>query len=90
MNIGIIGSGNVGKALGETWLKKGHRVLFSCGNDPGAKTIVGGLARDAGFEVVDAGPLAISRLLEPVAMLWIHLAYGQKMGPGFAFALLKR
>ena len=209
MNIGVIGSGNVGKALGETWLKKGHRVLFSysrdleklrayaaglggnasagtpaqaaafgevilvslpwpavedalraagrltgkilidctnplkpdlsglaigqttsageeiarrapgtrmvkafnttgaenmknpqfgsqratmfiCGDDPGAKSIVGGLARDAGFDVVDAGPLAISRLLEPLAMLWIHLAYGQKMGTGFAFTLLKR
>jgi predicted dinucleotide-binding enzyme len=209
VNIGIIGSGNVGKALGETWLKKGHRVLFSysrdlqklrayaaalggnasagtpaeavkfgevllfappwpsvedalraagplpgkilidctnplkpdlsglaighttsaaeevarraagarvvkgfnttgaenmknpqfgsqraamfiCGDDAGAKTIVGGLGRDAGFEIVDAGPLSIARLLEPLAMLWIHLAYGQKMGTGFAFTLLKR
>ena len=209
MNIGIIGSGNVGKALGETWLKKGHEVLFSyshdlqklrayaarlggkasagtpaeavkfgevvlfsppwpavedalraagplmgkilidctnplkpdlsglaighttsaaeevarraagarvvkgfnttgaenmknpqfglqraamfiCGDDAGAKTIVSGLGRDAGFEMVDAGPLSIARLLEPLAMLWIHLAYGQKMGTGFAFGLLKR
>ncbi|HSB77483.1 MAG TPA: NAD(P)-binding domain-containing protein [Candidatus Methylomirabilis sp.] len=29
MNIGIIGSGNVGKALGQNWLKYGHKVLFS-------------------------------------------------------------
>jgi predicted dinucleotide-binding enzyme len=28
MQIGIIGSGNVGKTLGEAWLKRGHRVLF--------------------------------------------------------------
>ncbi len=209
MNIGIIGSGNVGKALGETWLKKGHEVLFSysrdlqklrayaaglggkasagtpaeavkfgevvlfappwpsiedalraagplkgkilidctnplkadlsglaighttsageevarratgarvvkafnttgaenmknpqfgsqrvtmfiCGDDAGAKAIVSGLARDVGFEVVDAGSLSIARLIEPLAMLWIHLAYGQKMGTGFAFTLLKR
>lgn len=209
MNIGIIGSGNVGKALGETWRKKGHQVLFSysrdlqklrayaaelggkasagtpaeavkfgevilfappwpavedalravgplkgkilidctnplkpdlsglaighttsaaeelarrlagarvvkafnttgaenmknpqfgsqratmfiCGDDAGAKSVVSGLARDAGFEVVDAGSLSIARLLEPLAMLWIHLAYGQKMGTGFAFTLLKR
>jgi len=209
VNIGIIGSGNVGKALGETWLKKGHQILFSysrdlqklrayaaglgrkasagtpaeavqfgeailfappwpaaedalraagplkgkilidctnplkpdlsglaigqttsaaeelarrlagtrvvkafnttgaenmknpqfgsqratmfiCGDDAGAKSAVSGLARDAGFEVVDAGSLSIARLLEPLAMLWIHLAYGQKMGTGFAFTLLRR
>jgi len=209
VNIGIIGSGNVGKALGETWLKKGHQVLFSysrdlqtlrayaaglggkasagtpaeastfgevvlfsppwpavedalhaagplrgkilidctnpvkpdltglaighttsageevarratgarvvkafnttgaenmknpqfrsqpaamfiCGDDAPAKAIVSGLARDAGFEPVDAGSLSIARLIEPLAMLWIHLAYGQKMGTGFAFTLLKR
>jgi len=39
---------------------------------------------------VDAGSLNIARLLEPLAMLWIHLAYGQKMGTGFAFTLLRR
>ncbi len=209
MDIGILGSGNVGKALGETWLKKGHRVLFSysrdleklrayaaglgpgasagspaeaaafgnvvllatpwpevgnalreagpltgkilidctnplkpdlsgltlghttsaaeevsrlapgarvvkafnttgaenmrrpqfgsaraamfvCGDDPEAVAAAAGLARDAGFDVVEAGGLAVARLLEPLAMLWIHLAYGRKMGGGFAFALLKR
>lgn len=209
MNIGIVGSGNVGKALGEAWLKKGHQVLFSytrdlqalrsyaaglggkafagapaeavkfaevtlfappwpavedalraagpingkilidctnplkadlsglaighttsageeiarlapgarlvkafnttgddnmknpqfgaqratmliCGDDAGTKSVVSGLGRHAGFDAVDAGPLSISRLLEPLAMLWIHLAYGQKMGTGFAFTLLKR
>jgi hypothetical protein len=209
VNIGIIGSGNVGKALGETWLKKGHQILFSysrdlqklraytaglggkasagtpaeavkfgevtlfappwpavddalraagplqgkilidctnplkpdlsglaigqttsaaeelarrlagtrvvkafnttgaenmknpqfgsqratlfiCGDDAGAKSVVSGLARDAGFEVVDAGSLNIARLLEPLAMLWVHLAYGQKMGTGLAFTLLRR
>ena len=65
-------------------------TMFICGDDEGAKSIVGGLARDAGFEAVDAGSLSIARLLEPLAMLWIHLAYGQKMGTGFAFTLLKR
>ncbi len=33
MKIGIIGSGNVGKALGEAWVKKGHQVLFSFSRD---------------------------------------------------------
>jgi 8-hydroxy-5-deazaflavin:NADPH oxidoreductase len=68
----------------------GRATMFVCGDDSGAKSVVVGLARDAGFEVVDAGLLTVARLLEPLAMLWIHLAYGQKMGTGFAFTLLKR
>lgn len=70
--------------------KTGRAVMFLCGDDHAAKSIVGVLARDVGFDVVDAGPLRAARLLEPMAMLWIHMAYGMKMGPGFAFALLRR
>lgn len=29
MNIGIIGSGNVGGGLGKIWVQKGHKVIFS-------------------------------------------------------------
>ncbi|MEC4679558.1 MAG: NAD(P)-binding domain-containing protein, partial [Nitrospirota bacterium] len=29
MKIGIIGSGKVGSALGTTWVKAGHEVMFS-------------------------------------------------------------
>jgi hypothetical protein len=29
MNIGIIGSGNVGSGLGKIWVQKGHKVIFS-------------------------------------------------------------
>ena len=29
MNIGIIGSGNIGCGLGKIWLQKGHKVIFS-------------------------------------------------------------
>jgi predicted dinucleotide-binding enzyme len=35
MNIGIIGSGNVGGALGTRWAKGGHQVIFGS-RDPGA------------------------------------------------------
>jgi hypothetical protein len=45
---------------------------------------------ELGFEVVDAGALKIARLLEPLAMLWIHLALSQGLGRDFAFALLRR
>lgn len=34
MNIGIIGSGNMGSALGTIWAKKGHQVIFSYSRDP--------------------------------------------------------
>ena len=29
MNIGIIGSGNIGSGLGKIWAQKGHKVIFS-------------------------------------------------------------
>jgi 8-hydroxy-5-deazaflavin:NADPH oxidoreductase len=45
---------------------------------------------EAGFEAIDAGKLAVARLLEPFGMLWIHLAYAQGMGRDFAFGLLRR
>ncbi len=65
--------------------------MFICGDDASAKTVVSTLASELGFEVVDAGPLTASRLLEPLAMLWIHLAFKQGLGPtGHAFKLLRR
>jgi predicted dinucleotide-binding enzyme len=42
------------------------------------------------FEAIDAGPLKQARLLEPFALLWISLAYGQGMGRDFAFEFLRR
>ena len=33
MNIGIIGSGNMGCGLGDLWLNKGHRVMYSYSRD---------------------------------------------------------
>lgn len=34
MNIGIIGSGNMGSALGTIWANQGHQVIFSYSRDP--------------------------------------------------------
>jgi hypothetical protein len=64
--------------------------MFICGNDAAAKAAVVELTAELGFEVVDVGPLQASRLLEALAMLWIHLAYAQKMGSGIGFKLLRR
>jgi NADPH-dependent F420 reductase len=65
-------------------------TMFICGDNPQARATVSGLAAELGFEVVDAGPLMAARYLEPLAMLWVHLAYSQAMGPAIAFKLLKR
>ena len=67
-----------------------HPVMFVAGDDASRKPVVMKLVEAAGFDAVDAGPLAVSRLLEPLAMLWIHLALNQRMGTDFAYALLKR
>ncbi|MHA2184721.1 MAG: NADPH-dependent F420 reductase, partial [Promethearchaeota archaeon] len=63
---------------------------FICGDDMDAKSIVRNLGEELGFDVVDAGPLENARLLEPLAMLWIDLAYKQGMGTDIAFKLLRR
>jgi len=68
----------------------GKLMMAIAGDDAAAKTTVMALAADLGFEPVDTGPLAMSRYLEPLAMLWINLAYAQGMGRGFGFAILKR
>ena len=64
--------------------------LFICGDDSHAKQIVRELAIDIGFDVIDVGPLVNARLLESLALLWIELAFRQKMGPNIAFKLLRR
>jgi NADPH-dependent F420 reductase len=63
-------------------------VMFYCGDDEAAKQTTARLLGELGFEPVDCGPLSNSRLLEPVGMLWIALAFGGR-GPNFAFKLMK-
>lgn len=65
-------------------------TMFYCGDDADAKRTAAGLARDIGFDPIDAGPLANARLLEPYAMLWIWLAVKGGVGRDFAFKLVKR
>jgi len=65
-------------------------VMFVAGDDAGAKPKVMALVGELGFEMVDAGPLRVARLLEPHAMLWIHLALNHGFGRDWAFALVRR
>lgn len=65
-------------------------TLFYCGDQAEAKARVGQLAADLGFDPVDAGPLRIARYIEPLAMLYIHLAVFEKWGGNCAFQIVKR
>ena len=65
-------------------------VMFVAGDDEAVKPKVMALVGELGFETVDAGPLRIARLLEPHAMLWIHLALNRGLGRDWAFALVRR
>jgi predicted dinucleotide-binding enzyme len=64
--------------------------MFIAGADADAKAVVSRLAEDLGFESVDSGGLTVARYLEPLAMLWIHLAMVQNLGRDIAFKLIRR
>jgi 8-hydroxy-5-deazaflavin:NADPH oxidoreductase len=65
-------------------------MMVYCGDDAAAKAAVRTLISDLEFEPVDAGPLRQARLIEPLALLWITLAYKQGLGPDIAFGILRR
>jgi 8-hydroxy-5-deazaflavin:NADPH oxidoreductase len=64
-------------------------VMFVCG-DGARKPEILRLVAELGFDTIDAGALTIARLLEPYAMLWIHLALKGLVQGDFAFALLRK
>jgi 8-hydroxy-5-deazaflavin:NADPH oxidoreductase len=68
----------------------GRAAMVYAGDDAAAKHVAAKLAGDLGFEPLDLGGLTGARYLEPMAMVWIHLALVQKMGRGVAFGLLRR
>jgi len=60
------------------------------GDDEAANAIVLRIARELGFDPLNAGPLAIARLLEPMALVWIKLAVMQGYGTRIAFQLERK
>jgi len=65
-------------------------LMYIAGNDADAKAKVLDLARAIGFEALDLGDITQSRLLEPLAMVWIRSAYALGLGREIAFGLLRR
>jgi len=65
-------------------------TLFYCGDDPAAKSTLAQLGAEIGLDPVDCGPLWMARQLEPLAYLWIYLAFNGGQGPQTAFKWLKR
>jgi 8-hydroxy-5-deazaflavin:NADPH oxidoreductase len=65
-------------------------VMFVAGDDAANKPTVMQLVADLGFEAIDAGGLSAARLLEPLAMLWIHMTVNQGTGGDRAFAYVRR
>lgn len=64
-------------------------TVFVAADDAGAKREVTELATAIGFEVVDAGPLANARLLEPVGYLNIQLGYVLGLGSQIGLKLVR-
>ena len=63
--------------------------MFICGNDEGAKQTVTELLKAFGWPVIDIGGIEASRLLEPLALLWISYFFKTK-SLGHAFKLLRK
>ena len=63
--------------------------MFVAGDEAAGKKVVLDLVSALGFEAIDAGELTVARLVEPFAMLWIHLMARRNLGRSFAFSLLR-
>ena len=60
-----------------------------CGDDADAKRVVTTLIAELGFDVVDAGGLESSRLLEPLTLLMIRLSMKKNLGNEIGFRVLR-
>lgn len=65
-------------------------TMFYCGDDAEAKASLHRIIEATGFEPVDCGPLHSARLLEPLAVMMMRLAFSQNMGDEIAIKLLTR
>lgn len=64
-------------------------TTFIAGDDAAAKAQVMQMARDIGFDPVDAGPLQTARLLEPLGYFNIQLGYVLGLGTQIGLKLVR-
>lgn len=69
--------------------EEGRPTMFICGNDDSAKKMVTDILTSFGWESIDIGGIEESRLLEPLAMLWINYYFRTNTG-NHAFKLLRK
>jgi hypothetical protein len=69
--------------------EEGTPDMFIAGNDPGAKHKVTEMLQSFGWSVIDMGGIEESRLLEPLAMIWIKYYIRNKTFT-HAFRLLRQ
>jgi predicted dinucleotide-binding enzyme len=67
----------------------GTPVMFVCGDDDAAKATTSSLVGELGFETADAGDLTLARLLEPFALVWIHMAVRRGFGTQWGLGVLR-
>jgi predicted dinucleotide-binding enzyme len=70
--------------------ENGRASTFVCANDPLARVMVLSLARDIGFDAVDAGPLSSACAIDRLLSVWRVLAFDAGLGRNVAFELLRR
>jgi hypothetical protein len=81
-----LGAEHLGRLGGEGSVKPD---AFLCGDDEAARQVVRSLGEEIGFGVVDAGPLRNARVLEHLAVLWIHLAMKGGLGREIFFKVMR-
>jgi hypothetical protein len=64
-------------------------MMLVAGDNDEHKGRVLQLVREVGFEAFDFGKLENARLLEPLALVWVRLAYQHGLGRDFAFGILR-
>lgn len=70
-------------------LPGGPPTMFLCGNNAEAKATVSGLISDFGWTPLDVGGIEMSRVLEPLCILWVAAA--MKLGSwDIAFRVLRK
>jgi 8-hydroxy-5-deazaflavin:NADPH oxidoreductase len=70
--------------------ENGRASTFVCADDRLARVTVISLARDIGFDAVDAGPLRSACAIDRLLAVWRVLAFDAGLGRNVAFELLRR